>query len=224
VKPGTLILRDADLLLRAEGQHATGSERLPWRSLIAWIVCAGFLYGAAMGSSGNQATQSLYSGLKVPLMLAISSALTLPNFFVVNTLLGLRDDFAEACRGLMSMQATMALALVSMAPLVLFGYASGIDYQFAKVLNGLVFLMASICGQVSLFRHYRVLIQRNPRHRVGMFAWLALYTLIAIQMAWVLRPFIGNPDLPVSFFRGDAFQGTAYENLFQILIQSFQFD
>tara|TARA_R110002126_G_C10475991_1_gene501465 strand:- start:662 stop:1336 length:675 start_codon:yes stop_codon:yes gene_type:complete len=224
VNPGSLILRDAELLLRAEGQHATGSERLPWRSLLAWIACAGFLYGAAMGSSGSQAQQSLYSGLKVPLMLAISSALTLPNFFVVNTLLGLRDDFAEACRGLMSMQATMGLALLSMAPLVLFGYACGIDYQFAKVLNGLMFLLASVCGQITLYRHYRVLIERDPRHRVGMFAWLALYTLIAIQMAWVLRPFIGNPDLPVSFFRADAFQGTAYENLFQILIDSLSFD
>ena len=118
----------------------------------------------------------------------------------------------------------MAVTLLGLAPLVLFGYASGVGYEASKVLNGLLFLMASVCGQVTLYRHYRVLIQRDPRHRIGMAAWLALYSLIAIQLAWVLRPFIGRPGLEVSFFRADAFEGTAYENLFRILVRALGLD
>jgi hypothetical protein len=31
--------------------------------------------------------------------------------------------------------------------------------------------------------------------------WVILYVLVGAQMGWVLRPFIGNPDLPFAWFR-----------------------
>jgi len=31
--------------------------------------------------------------------------------------------------------------------------------------------------------------------------WLLLYCVIGMQMSWVLRPFIGNPDMPFAWFR-----------------------
>jgi hypothetical protein len=54
------------------------------------------------------------------------------------------------------------------------------------------------------------LITRRPRHRALLRAWIGLYVFIGIQMAWIMRPFVGNPDLPVQFFREDAW-GNAYE-------------
>lgn len=34
--------------------------------------------------------------------------------------------------------------------------------------------------------------------------WVALYVFVGIQMGWILRPFIGSPDLPFILFRGKA--------------------
>jgi hypothetical protein len=48
------------------------------------------------------------------------------------------------------------------------------------------------------------LIARNPRHRVMLVGWGFVYTLVAIQLAWLLRPFIGSPVQPVEFFREEA--------------------
>ena len=31
--------------------------------------------------------------------------------------------------------------------------------------------------------------------------WIVLFSLVGVQMGWVLRPFIGHPDLPFSWFR-----------------------
>jgi hypothetical protein len=31
--------------------------------------------------------------------------------------------------------------------------------------------------------------------------WVIVFGLVGAQMGWVLRPFIGNPDLPFSLFR-----------------------
>ena len=81
------VLSDAEDVLRGTGRHATGRDTVPWVTLLAWIAAAGFLYGAAMGSHRLVAQQALYSGLKVPLLLLLSSVVCLLNFFVLNTIL-----------------------------------------------------------------------------------------------------------------------------------------
>jgi hypothetical protein len=52
-----------------------------------------------------------------------------------------------------------------------------------------------------LRRSYRLLIGRDPRHRWLLRVWLVVYSFVGIQMGWNLRPFIGDPDKPVRFFR-----------------------
>ena len=168
----------------------------------------------ATGFFAARALQSLYSGLKVPLLLVVTSAVCLPNFFIVNTLRGLRDDFARAVRGVLAAQAKMAVVLAALAPVTLWTYASTSDYDLAALLNGVMFLLATLVGQVVLSRHHLPLIARDPRHRLGKATWLTLYVFVAIQLAWVLRPFVRSPGLPATFFREDACSN-AYVSVFR---------
>jgi hypothetical protein len=40
------------------------------------------------------------------------------------------------------------------------------------------------------------------RHTRSVFAcWMIVFALVGAQMGWVLRPFIGSPDLPFTWFR-----------------------
>ena len=194
---------------------------MPWSPLLTVLFLGGFAYGAAMGLFGVRALQALYSGLKVPLLLVVTSLVCLPNFFVVNTLFGLRDDFQSALRGVVAAQATMAVVLASLAPLTLWMYASTDDYNFAILMNGAFFLFAALFGQVTLARHYEPLSRRNPRHRYGKSAWLTLYVFVAIQLAWVMRPYVGDPNLPVAFFREDAWSN-AYVAVFRHVLGFFR--
>jgi len=214
----TAVLSDAEDVLRGTGRHAAGRENVPWVTLLAWIAVAGFVYGATMGSHRLVALQALYSGLKVPFLLLLTSLVCLANFFVLNTVLGLRDDFAAACRGLFASQATMALCLASLAPLLVVGYVSTEFYATAKMLNGVMFAVAGVAGQVTLRHHYRPLIERNPRHRLALAGWLVLYVFVAIQLAWVLRPFIGSPDLETTFFRQGAWSN-AYVEITRVIFR-----
>jgi hypothetical protein len=84
------------------------------------------------------------------------------------------------------------------------------------LFNGAVFLVAALAGQVTLSRHYRPLIKANPRHRIARDAWLGLYMFVAIQMGWVLRPFVGDPALPTRFFREGAWSN-AYVEVAELL-------
>lgn len=198
------LIREANGLLRGEGPYAAGRGDVPWAKLALLVACGGVVYGLAMGSFGVRALQALFSATKVPILLSLATLVCLPNFYVVNTLLGLRDDFAAACRGVFAAQATLAVTIASLSPVTLVLYASSADYDLAIVGNGVAFLVGTVAGQVTLQRHYRALIALNPRHRLGRFAWVVLYVFVAIQLAWVLRPFVGSPNIPTRFFREDA--------------------
>jgi hypothetical protein len=193
-------------LLRGRGRGRFALERraVPWSPLAALALPAACVYGCAMGSFAERPLQAVYSGLKVPLLLGLASAVCLPSFYALNAVLGLRDDFAAALRGVLAAAATVAVTLASLAPCVLFLYASSRDYRFAVVANGALFLVATLAGQWTLARHYRPLIAKDAKHRLARASWLVLYAFVAIQLAWVLRPFVGTPDLPPQLFRREA--------------------
>src|SRR5688500_8986536 len=192
-------------------------------TLLTALLCFGLFYGGVMGAFTGlwegKPLQLLYSALKVPLLLGISFVVALPSFFVLNTLLGVRENFGEALRAVAGAQATLTIVLASLAPLTLWFYASTTSYDQAVLWNGLMFMIAAVAAQFALRRSYRPLIQRNRRHRLLMWAWGVLFAFVGIQAAWVLRPFIGKPDQPVQFFR-DSMWGNAYVEIFQKIVQA----
>lgn len=202
------LLARADRVLRAMpiAGRADGRGRL--RRLIVLVVVFGMLYGLAMGTFGGIAparfVQMAYSAVKVPLLLFATFGLSLPFFFVINSLFGLRDDFGDAVRALASAQAGLTIVLASIAPITLLWYISVPDYPTAILFNTFVFGLASFTAQIILRRHYAPLIRRNPAHRPLMWAWLVIYAFVGVQMGWVMRPFIGRPGMATTFFRQEA--------------------
>jgi hypothetical protein len=201
----TTLFRHADGVLRAR------PIALPW--LIVLIVVFSMAYGLVMGSfsvDGDlRGKQMLYSALKMPLLLLVTFAISLPSFFVLNTLLGMRDDFGQAVRSIAATQAGLTIVLASLAPITAVWYASTAKYQPAILFNAAMFTVASMAAQVLLRRLYRPLIEKDPRHRLLLRLWLVIYAFVGIQMGWLLRPFIGHPNQPTQFFRPESW-GNAY--------------
>src|SRR5687768_4219289 len=214
----SFFLRTADLL---RGRLGLG-EPVPVRTarllafLLTVLVVYGLLYGATMGTfggiRGERALQVVYSAVKVPLLLLVTFALSLPSFFVLNTILGVRADFPHVLRALVATQAGLTVILASLAPFTALWYVSGSEYEVALVFNAIMFGIASVAAQRMLRRAYRTLIARNPLHRTLLRIWLVIYAFVGIQMAWVLRPFIGTPRAGTTFFRQGAW-GNAYVEL-----------
>jgi hypothetical protein len=155
------------------------------------------------------AAPALFSALKVPLLLLCSCAVTLPNSTCC-TPCSARGDFRAACRGLWAAQAALAIALGALAPLVVFAFSSSGDGYFLTLADGLLFAVAAATGQVVLGRHFAPLIKKDRRHRITLISWAVLYVFFAIQLAWVLRPFLGTPGYPIELLRPNAFEGNAY--------------
>ncbi len=182
----------------------------------AIVLGCGLIYGGVMGLFGGRAGQVFYSAIKVPLLLLATLVLSLPSYFVLNTLLGLRADFAAAWRAVVASQAGLTIILVSLAPITAFWYASSGNYRMAILFNTLMFAVAGAGAQGILRRGYGPLIARAPRHRWLLRVWIFLYAFVGIQMGWNLRPFVGSPDQPTRFFREGPWEN-AYVVVAQIL-------
>ncbi len=199
------IFRHVGTLLRGDDSGPV-ANRLA--ALAAITLFFGFLYGGVMGTFGGVAAdrwqQALISGAKVPLLLLATFLIAVPSFFVLNTLAGVRADFPDAVRALASGQAVFTVVLAALAPYTLLWYALSASYPAAVLFNGLAFAAASLAAQATMRRRYRPLVARDPRHRWLLRGWLLIYTFVAVQMAWTLRPFIGDPDSPVQFVRDES--------------------
>lgn len=206
-----LALRD---LLGVRGRFAAGARtRIPLLLCIA--IAAGSAYGFALGSFSLRPLQCCYSAIKVPLLIFAAGLLVLPNFYALLAALGLGDDFPAAIRAVLAAQSTLAVTLAALAPLVLVAYASSGNYRFAVVLNGALWLLAVVAGNVVLRRHYAPLVARDAKHRIARRSWALLYSLVTIQLASMLRPFVGDPEQGTRFFRE-----AAWDNAYVIVVRT----
>jgi hypothetical protein len=181
------------------------------------VIALGALHGASMGSFALRADQALVSAVKLPLLIGVSTATCLPSFYALNVVLGLREDFSAALRGVLATRAIVAAVLASLAPVIALIYVSGVSYRGAVLWNGGLYCIASLAGQKFLARHYRPLVARNRRHLAAWVAWLALYWFVTIQMAWVLRPFVSAPGMRTTWLRPEAWSN-AYVTLAKALL------
>ncbi len=220
-----MLLTWADDILRAESIVLEGGSNRRRLLGLAVVLCVfGMTYGGVMGSFagvfGQRFLQVVYSAVKVPLLLMVTFALSLPFFYVVNSLYGLREDFGKVLRALLATQAGVTVILASLSPLTILWYVSFDNYRAAVLFNTLMFAAASVLAQFILKRFYRPLIEKNPMHLRLLKLWITIYGFVGIQMGWTLRPFIGSPNSPTQFFRDEAW-GNAYLELYRIITSVF---
>ena len=217
------------VLRRRNMRGSSASGVVPWWRVTALVMTCGPVCGFGIGSYNyvmghttfaQQFPQMVYSAIKMPLLIAMTLVIALPSFFVINSLLGLRDDFMAALRGIVSAQAGLTIILASLLPLTLFSYVAlatfNASYSLAVLFNAAMFGLASISAQVLLRGYYSPLIQRDPKHRLLVRLWIFVYAFVGIQAAYTMRPFIGSPGKPTTFFRTESFEN-AYVKIFELI-------
>lgn len=211
--------RALDAFLRTGGSRGEAWRALPRSAPFVAIAACGGLYGAVMASyygfAGDRLLMVLYGGVKVPLLFVATMLIAVPFFYVLNLLLGAGDDFPAVWQGLVDYQLCVALQLAALIPVTAFVNLIYADYRLAQGWNTLLFAAAAWNSRRALAACYRPLIRKNPRHAVLGKIWFVLYAFVGVQMAWDLRPFVGHPTMPVSFFREDI--GNAYVEITKIL-------
>ncbi len=202
----------------------------PWR-LSACIVILGMSYGICMGlfsvfgEKGPGPMQVVASMVKVPLVFYLTLIVTLPSLYVFNALVGSRISFVGVVRLLVASLGVNVTVLASLGPIVAFFSVCTTSYPFMLLLNVAVFAVAGAFGLRFLLQtlhRMNVATQTWSEAEMGVEAgalqpvpdravashvrlvfrlWMIVFGLVGAQMGWVLRPFIGNPNLPFAWFR-----------------------
>ncbi|MDY7231360.1 hypothetical protein [Hyalangium rubrum] len=200
------ILRTAELLLRNPSAvlaqvQAGGPElrELPLRLAVCALIGFG-AFGFLLGL-----TRSPLAGLaaapKLMLVGLGSLAVCLPALHVYGRLLGGRGSALQAvCEALVALSTT-GLTLLGLCPVWL-AFANAVNHPptgyFHVMLGSLAFLgLAALRGVWVLVKALRI----QGRTTLHLLAWTALYGMVGIQMAWVVRPFVGTPGSPSVAFR-----------------------
>lgn len=196
--------------------------------LVIIVLGSGF-YGAAMGWwRGPQ--QALFVAIKFPLIILL---VTVGNSLInglLAPLLGLNIRFYQSFSAvLMSFTVTSAI-LGAFSPIMAFwvwnapSLASGIStestYGFMMLAHVAVIALAGATGNARLWQLLLRLGGGNKMIALRVLgAWIAGNLFLGTQLTWILRPFIGSPDLPVQFLRANAFHGNFYESVFHSVRQ-----
>ncbi len=170
--------------------------------------------------------QLLASIIKIPLLFLLTLFVTLPSLYVFSALMGCRLSFHAVLRLLVATIAVNLALAASLGPILGFFTLSTTSYPFMVVLNVLLLATAGIVALGFLMRTLRRLDESSitpespapadmntgintspeqprpePSSRAVFAIWIILYGLVGAQMGWILRPFIGNPDLAFQWFR-----------------------
>jgi hypothetical protein len=95
--------------------------------------------------------------------------------------------------------------LAALAPLIPVYYTAIDDKSLAVLGCGLCFAAAALCSLLVPARMFRLAGLTTPTHRALVVCWFVLYAFVGIQLGWMLRPFVGSPDIPPAFLRDDPF-------------------
>jgi hypothetical protein len=197
---------------------------------MSYGVCMGSF--AVFRTNGPSWLQVAASMIKVPLLFYLTLLITMPSLYVFNALVGSRLEPGTVVRLLIASLGVMVAVLASLGPIVAFFSVSTSSYPFILLFNVAVFTVAGVLGLIFLLQtlHRLSVLDSQPpataevepgaraepasaldppenrvlsRHVKTVFRlWVFVFALVGAQMGWVLRPFVGNPNVPFAWLRG----------------------
>ena len=185
------------------------------------------IYGAVMGATNlvqasKMATDGkllmvVSSAIKVPVLFACTLVIVLLPVYVANAFVGPRLSFLQMVTMALASTAVMSIILASTATVALFFSITSRSYHFIKSLHVLFFVYAGLVGVRFFQKSIRVVTPVAMRCRLKrlFLPALLLYAFVGMELAWVLRPFVGDPGMKYRVFRPRS--GNFYESVIDSL-------
>jgi hypothetical protein len=196
--------------LFTEVVEGSGLER-KLRYSLATLISLTVFYGLVAGAWSGP-LQALSAGIKLPLLVLATMIICFPAFYVVQILVGSRLRLMQVLVLVLAALALTAILLAAFVPVAAFFLITGANYYFLQLLHIIVVLVAGLFGMYALHEGLSVVCEQRgvyPRKALTiMRVWAVLFAFVGIQMAWNLRPFLGDRGGPFQVFR--SYEGNFY--------------
>lgn len=195
-----------------------------------WLCAVTILIGSGCYGLGLGWPRAPMMGFFVSVKMSLLIFATLLANGLINGMLGMLlgsgMTFRQTLLACMLSFALFSLIVGSLSPLVLAmamdapaTNAPGVSEWYRVFLLSNTGLIA-FAGIIANHRLLGLIQSFSGSVRVGwqtLTAWLAGNLFVGAQLSYNLRPFFGNPELPVEFVRPDPFGGTFYEAVWSML-------
>ena len=192
------------------------------RTMLLFSAAFLALYGGVMGST-HSVLQVLSSALKLPLLFLATLVVCAPTLYFFNLIFGSNQSLSQNIALMLTAITITSVVLRNLrtvqlpwTPIVLFFLLTSSSYQFFKLLNVGVFMVAGFVGVSYLSQGMRAISGsrvEGARARANLVRlWILIYAFVGSQAAWTLRPFVGAPSMTFEFLR--PLGGNFYANIF----------
>lgn len=180
-------------LLRAPRNVAAScckEEDLPAiaRTSIAAVIAGSAAFGGVIGSFRGGA-QIAYAGVKFPLAMLATLALTAPAFHALTAAFGKPLPARSVVALSLASTARASLVLLALAPALWLLYSSGAGYHAAALWAVVAYAVAGVAALSILVRG---MAEGRARLAMGL-AFGAVFLATASQTSWILRPYLLRP-------------------------------
>jgi hypothetical protein len=169
--------------------HQPGSGSLVGGMLLVTVVCS-LVYGLVVGTF-SMGPQLWGAPVKVPVGLFISALICLPSLYILTCLSGSQAQLAQMCGLLAGLLMLMSILLIGFAPVAWLFSQSTQSVAWMGTLHLLFWFVAALFGLRFLqagFSH------SQARSKAGLYTWVVIFILVALQMTTALRPLVGKAD------------------------------
>jgi len=178
------------------------------------LVVFAFAYGLAMGAYNN-VLQAIVAGVKVVVLFSLVLVICFPAFFIIQLILGSKLKVHQMLSIILAGFMLTTAIMVSFIPIVVFFLLTGGNYYFIQLLHIGIFVFSGIFGMKTIVDALIYSCEKKnvyPRTGVVVFRfWIVIIAFVGIQLAWNLRPFMGDRNEPFKLFR--KYEGNFYTAL-----------
>lgn len=156
--------------------------------------------------------QALSAAVKLPFLFFATFVICFPAFYIVQVLVGSRLRLTQVVVMVCAALALTSVLLAAFVPITAFFLITGANYYFQHLLNIALAAVAGIFGMVALHGGLSLVCEKRgvyPRKALTiMRVWALLFGFVGVQLAWNLRPFLGDQNKPFRVF--GTYQGNFY--------------
>lgn len=166
------------------------------------IAAGGAVFGGVVGASSG-GRQIVYAALKLPLAMLAALVVFVPAFYAISAVFERRWTLRAIVALAVAAGARLGLALLAAAPVLWLVIDLGAPYEAVK----LVAASAYALGGLAALRLFLPGIGPGPGRRTMSVVLMAVLLLGGGQTAWVLRPYLGDPERPAVPFLASEREG-----------------
>lgn len=216
---GQTVLREREYFFEKIYTEQEMNPQIRYFALYSLIFSCtyGFFLGMFTGK-----LQILAAFIKIPLLLFGTLGICLPALYLLNILVGSKLSFRQTLTLLLGSTYVMSVFLASLSPILFFFIILTAAKRFISILNVVIFCIAGFFALRLIWKGMRYLTVRSdysPKFFIIQI-WFLIYIMVGIQLAWILRPFIGEKGGEFAFFRN--IEGNFYLAISKIISDFFR--